>query len=211
MSRSIFAVLLLISIVSTTPNARADEPQWFKGNIHTHSLWSDGDDFPEMIALWYRDNGYHFLAISDHNILSRGEKWIELKDIEKRGGKGAVERCIERFGDDWVVLRGEADERAVKLKTLEEFRPRVEKDGEFILLEGEEISDKYGKLPIHINATNVGELVKPQGGSSVSDVIRRNVIAVREQAERLGRDILVHLNHPNFHYAVTAEDIATVT
>ena len=21
---------------------------WFKGNLHTHSFWSDGDDFPEM-------------------------------------------------------------------------------------------------------------------------------------------------------------------
>ena len=25
-------------------------PQYYKGNIHTHSLWSDGNDFPEMIA-----------------------------------------------------------------------------------------------------------------------------------------------------------------
>jgi hypothetical protein len=36
---------------------------WFKGNLHTHSLWSDGNDFPEMIASWYRDNGYQFLAL----------------------------------------------------------------------------------------------------------------------------------------------------
>lgn len=41
------------------------EWQWYRGNLHTHTLWSDGDDFPEMVALWYRDQGYHFLAISD--------------------------------------------------------------------------------------------------------------------------------------------------
>jgi hypothetical protein len=23
-----------------------------EGNLHTHSLWSDGDDYPEMIAGW---------------------------------------------------------------------------------------------------------------------------------------------------------------
>jgi len=25
--------------------------RWWKGNLHTHSLWSDGDEFPEMIAI----------------------------------------------------------------------------------------------------------------------------------------------------------------
>src|SRR5205814_702981 len=29
-------------------------PRWWKGNLHTHSFWSDGDDFPEMIADWYK-------------------------------------------------------------------------------------------------------------------------------------------------------------
>ena len=36
--------------------------RYYKGNIHTHSLWSDGNDFPEMIAEWYRTHGYNFLA-----------------------------------------------------------------------------------------------------------------------------------------------------
>ncbi|MFM8905266.1 MAG: hypothetical protein ACKOIB_08500, partial [Verrucomicrobiota bacterium] len=29
-------------------------------------FWSDGDDFPDSVARWYKDNGYHFLALSDH-------------------------------------------------------------------------------------------------------------------------------------------------
>ena len=37
-----------------------------------------------------------------------------------------------------------------------------------------------------------------------------NLRAVEEQANRTGREILVHLNHPNFGYAVTAEDLAAV-
>ena len=40
----------------------ADPPaRWWKGNLHTHSLWSDGNDYPEMIVDWYRRRGYHFL------------------------------------------------------------------------------------------------------------------------------------------------------
>ena len=53
-------------------------PKYWRGNLHTHSLWSDGNDFPEMICQWYSDTGYHFLALPDHNILSEGERWMNL-------------------------------------------------------------------------------------------------------------------------------------
>ena len=51
---------------------RSRGPTYWKGNLHTHSLWSDGDDFPEMIADWYKRHGYHFLTLTDHNVLSEG-------------------------------------------------------------------------------------------------------------------------------------------
>jgi hypothetical protein len=38
-----------------------------KGNIHTHSKWSDGDSEPDVLYKWYRDHGYNFLAVTDHN------------------------------------------------------------------------------------------------------------------------------------------------
>jgi hypothetical protein len=37
-----------------------------------------------------------------------------------------------------------------------------------------------------------------------------NLRAVEEQAKEAGREMLVHSNHPNFGYAVTAEDLAAV-
>jgi hypothetical protein len=41
-----------------------------KGNLHTHSTNSDGDSPPEAIYAWYRDHGYNFLGLSDHNRLT---------------------------------------------------------------------------------------------------------------------------------------------
>lgn len=41
-----------------------------KGNIHTHTTWSDGDHPPQDVYAWYRDHGYNFLAITDHNTLT---------------------------------------------------------------------------------------------------------------------------------------------
>jgi len=43
---------------------------WFKGNTHTHTLESDGDSPPEEVATWYKENGYDFLVLSDHNVLT---------------------------------------------------------------------------------------------------------------------------------------------
>ena len=51
---------------------RPDLPElkWFKGNIHTHTTESDGDDTPENVVRWYRRHGYDFLVLSDHNHLT---------------------------------------------------------------------------------------------------------------------------------------------
>jgi hypothetical protein len=38
-----------------------------KGNIHTHTSWSDGDQPPKDVYTWYRNHGYAFVAITDHN------------------------------------------------------------------------------------------------------------------------------------------------
>jgi hypothetical protein len=53
-----------------------------RGNLHTHTSESDGDHPPEDVAAWYRDHGYNFLAISDHNKLTDPERY---RDVERRG------------------------------------------------------------------------------------------------------------------------------
>lgn len=210
----VVASLLLITVLILTLRQDEEPPeQWFKGNTHTHSLWSDGNDFPEMIAAFYRGNDYQFLVLSDHNILSRGEKWMSVKEVEKRRRvpkHSTLEKYLAAFGEEWVDLRGAGDQAEVRLKTLEEIRPKFEKPGEFLFIEGEEISAKFGRKPVHINALNLDEVIKPAGGDSVREVMRNNLIAVKEQAERLQRPILAHVNHPNFKWSVTAEDLAHV-
>lgn len=43
---------------------------WYKGNTHTHTTESDGDSSPEYVARWYKDHGYDFLVLSDHNVFT---------------------------------------------------------------------------------------------------------------------------------------------
>jgi hypothetical protein len=186
------------------------QPRWWKGNLHTHSLWSDGDDFPEMIAEWYRTRDYHFLALTDHNVLSQGIRWMKAADIAKRGGDEVLKKYRDRYGSKWVETRGSEGDGTleVRLKPLDEFRALVEERGKFLLIPAEEISDKAEGVPVHINATNLKDPIAPLSGATVTEAINNNLRAVHDQAERAGREILAHLNHPNFHYAVTAHDLA---
>ena len=50
-----------------------------KGNIHTHTKLSDGDRPPETVYNWYRNHGYNFLAITDHNQLTAPEQYRHLE------------------------------------------------------------------------------------------------------------------------------------
>ena len=47
--------------------------EWFKGNLHTHTTRSDGLFSPEEAIAWYRGQGYDFVALTDHWVLSRGQ------------------------------------------------------------------------------------------------------------------------------------------
>jgi hypothetical protein len=61
-----------------------------------------------------------------------------------------------------------------------------------------------------MNATNLDELIKPLGGKTVRETMENNLRAVLEQEKAKGREILPHLNHPNFQYGITFEDLAAV-
>ena len=148
------AALLLLAVGVLAQIETDPRPRWFKGNLHTHTLWSDGDDFPEMVAEWYRDHGYHFLALSDHNVLSNSQRWIAGTAVNRRAGVDAVGRYRKRFGDAWVERRGEE----VRLKTFDEYRALVEERGRFLMIQSEELTGAAGDgHTLHMNATNVAE------------------------------------------------------
>jgi hypothetical protein len=53
-----------------------------RGNLHTHSKWSDGDSHPAVVYAWYKAHGYNWLAITDHNTLTNP---ATFKLLEKKG------------------------------------------------------------------------------------------------------------------------------
>lgn len=53
-----------------------------RGNLHTHTNRSDGVAAPRDVAMWYRDHGYQFLAITDHDVRIDPS---EIKNVEGAG------------------------------------------------------------------------------------------------------------------------------
>lgn len=75
----------------------------------------------------------------------------------------------------------------------------------FLLIAGEEVSDKFigetrGYM-LHTNALGTSEVIGIQGGVSVRDVLQRCIDRINEGGA------LPHVNHPNFNWALTADDL----
>ena len=154
------AALLLVAELSCVAVVAAQAPamHWYRGNTHTHTLNSDGDTSPDDVARWYRTNGYQFLVLSDHNVLTSVDGLNALMGM----------------------------------------------DEQFLLVPGEEVTDRVGGKPLHMNGLLVDRAVPPQGGATMSEAIQRTVDAIRDAHG------LPHLNHPNFGWAVTAADLKRV-
>ena len=198
------SILGLIACEKNIPESKPVAKNWYKGNLHTHSLWSDGDEFPEVIMNWYKTHDYHFLALSDHNILANKEHWIEMNDSLRQS---VFKKYLDQYGEEWVEYQEESGMLKVRLKTLVEYAPLFEEKDRFLVFQSEEISDRFEDKPLHLNATNLSQLIEPQGGNSVVEVLQRNLNALYEQRDRTGEPMMIHINHPNFFFAITVEDL----
>lgn len=201
----------LLGILLVTACA-APVRQW-KGNLHTHSIWTDGTDYPEMIAAWYRDHGYHFLSLTEHDLLQRGDRWVDINAPDEgwpprnRSARDALPGYRSKFGTQWVQEFTDSARHLVRLRRLDEYRQLFEANDRFLLIEGEEITDRGGA---HVNAFNLASAILPGGGETGGERIRRNLTAVEQQRDSTGREIAAIVNHPNYVWALTAEEIAAI-
>jgi hypothetical protein len=188
--------------------------RWWQGNLHTHSLWSDGEDFPEMIAAWYRERGYHFVVFTEHDRLQEGgDFWVDIAAEDpgwpprKASTRAALDGYRARFGPEWVDERRDGDRHLVRLRPLSEYRHLFEEPGRFLLIMGEEITDREGA---HMNALGLTTAILPRGGAGPADRTRNNLAAVAEQRASTGQVIPAVINHPNYLWSLTAEEMAAL-
>ena len=172
-----FFLLSLFFFLLSSPLSIAQKGKWWKGNLHTHSYWSDGDDFPENIVKWYKDHGYHFLAMSEHNIFAEGEKWINLR--KRRHGSESFQRLATHLSVEPIAYKVVEGDTLVRLSTFQQYKTHFQEPGKFLLIPSEEITDSYQDKPLHLNATNIYELVEPQHGKTLVEILQNNIDALK--------------------------------
>ena len=181
-----------------------NDQHWQKGNLHTHSFWSDGDDFPEMIIDWYKENDYQFIALSDHNTIAEGVYWYKLKQSDLKNK--TLEKYKKRFGD-WVESKNDSTGFHVRLKTFDEYKTKLDDLNSFLIIRSEEVTTGFENKPVHINVTNIKEKIDPFKGNSVLDIMQKTIDAVNEQRQKFNIPMFAHINHPNFGYGINVEDL----
>jgi len=186
-----------------------DGKQWYRGNTHTHTLWSDGEAAPEYAVKWYKDRGYDFLCLSDHNILSDGsiEKWVPVGGDSKLMPAQIAELTM-LFGPDAVTMREVKGRDEMRLKTLPEIRTQFEEPGKFLLIQAEEITCLTPK--VHVGAINLREKIAPVNSSAVEKSLLEAFKAIEEQEEIFGVPMVGHLNHPNWSSGVQLQSIVPI-
>jgi len=74
----------------------------------------------------------------------------------------------------------------------------------FLVISGEEITDRAGDKPVHVNALGATTLIRPQGGDRPGEVLQRDVAAARAAGA------VAQVNHPNFGWALSSADLQQV-
>jgi hypothetical protein len=181
------AGLALLAAAAPAGAEAAPAPRWYKGNLHTHTLNTDGDSSPVDVVRWYREQGYHFVALTDHDSLTSVDG---LNAIYATGapaplpGRGGVPSFFHPF----LVIAGE--------EVTDRYPPR-EARGDVLAPRGTEQPHKA----VHLGALTVTRPVAPQGGGSVAETLQRNVDAIRAAS---GVPVI---HHPNYLWSLTAADL----
>lgn len=87
MKTLICASLALFLATSVFAQSNEAPEKWYKGNTHTHTLNTDGRDVPYDVAKWYREKGYNFVVVTDHEYITKIEP---LNDLLGRTGSFLV-------------------------------------------------------------------------------------------------------------------------
>jgi len=188
-------LMLIVWLGTALHSASLPAEQWYKGQLHCHSYWSDGNLLPELAIDWYRSNGYHFMSLTDHNVLQLDQnKWREFDPT-------VVEESRKKFGDDFVKTKVEDEKTLVRLKTIHELRDLFDKDGNFHLIPGHEQNSSVAGRTLHANSINISESIPfPNNFPSVAEAALSWRKATLENASKDGNVGFWMLNHPEWPY-----------
>ncbi|WP_438481278.1 CehA/McbA family metallohydrolase [Oleiharenicola lentus] len=150
---------------------------WFKGNTHTHTTNSDGNASPEIVTQWYRDHGYQFVVITDHEHLT---EVAPLNALHARDG-------------EFLVIQGqEVTQHLSKSRD-----PRFPTDRPAAHVNA--INAKAVAVPLGGTAGKMFGFAPPE--VTMAETYARNI------QEILAAGGVAQVNHPNWKWSVRLDDL----
>ena len=203
----------------TLPPRNSGDLRWYKGMIHAHTCWSDGYALPEQAVAVYKNSGYDFFSITDHNrIGSDPDRWIRVAPLDGTWPPKTVEPSVfdafkSAFPDaKWRMRNGKPE---VRMSTMAEIAARFNEPGRFLFMPGCEITTYVVgadgmRCDLHMNCVGLDEvipryrnasLVQAVRGKTKSEVMREAKDQVDALAKAKGNAPHVFfVNHPHWRY-----------
>ena len=179
-------------------------PVWKKGQLHIHTLWSDGHDFPETLVAGYKKHNYDFVVITDHDILGQ-DKDIFMPIAKDEGGwppmatREMYQRLEESIPAEQIKKRQLGMRTFARLTPYEDLRKDMEIPGKFLILPGEEITlwdVGSDQRQVHVNYINLAKTLNPQPAETVAETLK--ICSEAITAEIKENPIFFMANHPQW-------------
>lgn len=198
--------------------------RWFKGNLHMHNQWSDGQPLPEWAVDWYKSHGYHFICPSDHNIFQAETLRFDgfgfnnpPSDLAPFQGETSlwklvsptpgwpkltqirVDETIEKFGRDAVRTLEVGGKTYVRMTPFAELEQRFVEPGKFLMIPGyEQTGGCHNGQQVHMNFINVREVFPYITAETPREILARTFAKGAETYD--GQQYLFIANHPMWRY-----------
>ena len=227
MFAAIGASRFIVASEKTAPSQLNSGKRWYKGMLHAHTCWSDGWVLPEQAVAAYKNGGYDFFSITDHNRIGKdADRWMEVASVTGGWPPTTIEPSVfeaykATFPD--ARWRTEGGKTYVRVSTMPEIAARFNESGRFLFLPGCEVTMRIGATDdasrdIHMNYIGFDALVPSAAQSgligrltdtTVADVIRDTKVQVERLAMKNGNPPhLFFVNHPHWrYYDVLPQDI----
>lgn len=204
--------------------AAAPKKHWFKGNLHMHNQWSDGEPLPEWAIDWYKSHGYHFICPSDHNIFQSDDLRFDgfgfknpppdlaafknetslWKVVSPNAGwpkltQAHVDQTLEKFGNDSVRRITVGGQTFVRMTPFDELEKQFAEPGKFLMIPGyEQTGGCSNDQQVHVNFINVREVFPYIAAETPKEILERTFARGLEVYD--GQNYLFTANHPLWRY-----------
>lgn len=197
-------IMVLLSSLAMSAHGSQEAIVWKKGQLHIHTLWSDGHDFPETMVSGYKKHNYDFVVITDHDILGQAED-IYMPIATNEGGwppmatREMFQRLKESVPAELFKERNLGMRTFVRLTPYDDLRKDWEIPGKFLVMPGEEITIwNVGpdQRQVHVNYINLAKTLNPEPGKTAAETLKICSDAVSAAAGK--NKVFFMANHPQW-------------